>query len=300
MLEKFIQKHGSSAGVAFLIIAAFLWGGEFVVAKDVLSIIEPNWSNAIRSFFTSILAVIIWRKHFKAATPQDWKRGVICGGLFGMAFALQIMGLALIDAGINAFLTAAYVIMIPFVVWVIERKRPAGKIFISAVIGIAGVAVMSVNGLSTGHFTIGAGEILSLLSAVGYGGAIVSADYYTEKSSVEFITGCQFIFTFVIAVICALIMEEPPDISLTVPLALEFIYLIIFGTFITQLLFTTGMKYASANQAGIIFPLESVFAAILGCIFLHERLTVLQITGAVLIIAAIIISNVSLKKKRQL
>ena len=217
-----------------------------------------------------------------------------------MAFALQIMGLALIDAGINAFLTAAYVIMIPFVVWVIERKRPAGKIFISAVIGIAGVAVMSVNGLSTGHFTIGAGEILSLLSAVGYGGAIVSADYYTEKSSVEFITGCQFIFTFVIAVICALIMEEPPDISLTVPLTLEFIYLIIFGTFITQLLFTTGMKYASANQAGIIFPLESVFAAILGCIFLHERLTVLQITGAVLIIAAIIISNVSLKKKRQL
>lgn len=291
------NKQNSSLGVLLLIISSLLWGGEFVVAKDVLSILDPNWSNAIRTFFTSALALIIWRKHFKSATLQDWKRGTICGALFGSAFALQIMGLELIDTGINAFLSSAYIIIVPFVVWIIEKTRPANKIFFSAFIGIMGVAIMSVNGLSSGQLSIGTGEILSLLSAIGYGGAIVSADYYTQKSSVEFITGCQFIFTFIIAIICAFIMEDTPSITLTVPIVLEFIYLIIFGTFITQLLFTVGVKHASANQAGVIFPLESVSAAVLGCIFLGERLAPIQIAGAVLIVISIIISNVSFKKE---
>ncbi len=299
MLEKLIQKYGSSVGVLFLIIAAFLWGGEFIVAKDVLNIVEPNWSNAIRAFFTSILAVIIWRKHFKAATLQDWKRGAVCGTLFALGFALQVMGLELVNAGINAFLSAAYIILIPFMVWIIEKTRPANKVFVSALIGIIGVCGMSVTGLSTGHLSIGLGEILSLLSAVGYGCAIVSTDYFTKKTSVEFITGCQFIFTFIISMVFALIMEHPPIIDITPQIILEFIYLILLGTFATQLLFTVGTKYASANQAGVIFPLESVSATILGCIFLHEQLKIAQIVGGVLIITAIIINNVSFKKTHE-
>lgn len=296
MLEKVLQKYGSPAGVLCLIIAALLWGGEYVVAKDILDILEPNWSNAIRTFFTSILAILIWRKDFRSASLQDWKRGTICGCLFGLAFALQIMGLELINAGINAFLSSAYIILVPFMVWIIEKTRPAGKVFISALVGIVGVSILSVTGFSTGHLSIGTGEILSLLSAIGYGGAIVSADYYTQKTSVEFITGCQFIFTFVIAMIFALIMEQPPSVTMTVPIFFEFIYLVIFGTFVTQLLFTVGVKYASANQAGVIFPLESVSATVLGCIFLHEELAAAQVIGGILIIAAIIISSVSFKK----
>lgn len=300
MLEKLVGKWGASAGVLCLIISSLLWGGEFVVAKDVLNVFEANWSNAIRAFFTSILAIIIWRKQFKTATLQDWKHGAVCGILFGGASALQVMGLEMVDAGINAFLAAAYIILVPFMVWFIEKARPAGKVFVSAVIGIVGVCTMSVTGLTTGNLSIGTGEILSLLSAIGYGGAIVAVDYYTQKTSVEFITGSQFIFTFFIAIICALIMEQPPAVSLSAPIVLEFIYLIIFGTFVTQLLFTIGVKYASANQAGVIYPLESVSAAVLGCIFLNERLTLVQITGAILIIAAIIINNVSFKKEPQL
>ncbi|MCI7303085.1 DMT family transporter [Ihubacter massiliensis] len=300
MLEKFIQKYGAPAGVLSLIIAALLWGGEYVVAKDVLNLIEPNWSNAIRTFFTSVLALVIWRKQFARATRQDWRRGAVCGSLFGLAFALQIMGLKMINAGINAFISSAYVVLVPFMVWCIEKKRPPSKVFVSAFVGILGVSIMSVTGFSTGSLSIGTGELLSLLSAVGYGGAIVAADYYTKKTSVEFITGCQFLFTFVIAVIFAVIMEVPPRIVMTPSILLEFLYLIICGTFITQLLFTIGVKYASANQAGVIFPLESVSATILGCLFLHEQLKVVQVIGGILIVAAIVISSITRKKSSDL
>ena len=299
MLEKLAGKYGASAGVVCLVVSALLWGGEYVVAKDVLDIMEPNWSNAIRGFFTSIFAVIVWRKYFRNATGRDWLRGLICGGLFGMATALQIMGLELINAGINAFISSAYVILVPFMVWAIEKTRPANKVFVSALVAIVGISAMSVTGFSTGNLSIGPGEILSLLSAIGYGGAIVSADYFTEKTSVEFITGCQFICTFIIGIVFALIMEQPPDITMTAPVVLEFIYLIFFGTFITQFLFTFGVIYASANQAGVIFPLESVSATVFGCLFLHEQLAAAQVLGGILIVTAIIISSISLKKTTQ-
>ena len=74
MLEKLAGKYGASAGVVCLVVSALLWGGEYVVAKDVLDIMEPNWSNAIRGFFTSIFAVIVWRKYFRNATGRDWLR----------------------------------------------------------------------------------------------------------------------------------------------------------------------------------------------------------------------------------
>lgn len=300
MLEKLAEKYRAIVGVIALVIAAFLWGGEYAVAKDVLDMIPPNWLNVIRLFFTVIIAVLIWRRHFKAASLQDWKGGAICGSLFGLGFALQTMGLEMVNAGINAFLSSAYVILVPFMTWILSKTRPGGKVFLSAAVGIAGISVMSLNGAAAGNFAIGMGEVLSLLSAVGYGTAMVALDHYTEKIGSEFLTGSQFVFSLLVALIFALCLEERPEITLNTAVAAEFIYLILLGTFLTQLLFTFGIKYASANQAGVIFPLESVSATLLGCLWLNEKLEPVHVIGGILIIAAIIISSVDFQKEDRL
>lgn len=297
MLEGLTKKYDNLIGVMCLVIAALLWGGEFVVAKDVMGVIEPNWINVIRTFFTALIALVIWWKHFKIATVKDWARGALCGILFGIGWALQTMGLELINAGINAFLSCAYIILIPFMVWAVSKKKPEGKVFVSAAIGIVGVTIMSVTGFGTGSLAIGPGEILSLLSAVGYGAAMVALDSCTDKSSVEFLTGSQFIFSFIVSIIFALILEQPPALEASGIMIAEFLYLIVLGTFMTQLLFTYGIKHASATQGGVIFPLESVSATVFGCIFLHEQMLAVQIVGGIMIVAAIIISSVEFKNK---
>lgn len=297
MPENQTKNHSNIIGVICLVIAALLWGGEFVVAKDVMDVIEPNWINVIRTFFTALISVVIWWKHFKAATIKDWARGAVCGTLFGIGWALQTMGLELINAGINAFLSCAYIILVPFMVWMVSRKKPQNKVFVSAALGIVGVTVMSVTGFGTGSLSIGPGEILSLLSAVGYGAAMVALDNCTDKSSVEFLTGSQLIFSFIVSMIFALILEQPPAVEVNGVMIAEFLYLIVLGTFMTQLLFTYGVKHASATQAGVTFPLESVSATIFGCIFLHEQMLVVQVVGGIMIVAAIIISSVDIKHK---
>lgn len=298
-MKNLLSKNSSLFGVICLTISAMLWGGEYVVAKDVMNIISPNWLNVIRLVFTSIIAVVVWKKHFVNATKDDWKRGAICGIFFGLGTVFQTMGLDLVNAGICAFLSSAYIIMVPFMVWFISKIKPESKVFISALVGIAGISIMSVTGLATGHLSIGLGEIFSILSAIGYGAAMVSLDEFTKKSSVEFLTGAQFIFELLVSVIFALLLEEPPVMDINIVIISEFIYLILLGSFATQLLFTFGLKYASANQAGVIFPLESVSATLFGCILLHEQLERTHIIGGVLIIMAVIISSVEFKKKEE-
>lgn len=298
MLDKLVDKYGAPVGIISLVAAALLWGGEYVVAKDVLDTIAPNWTNVIRDGLTSVMALIIWRREFRGASAGDWKRGAICGILFGLGGALQTMGLELINTGVNAFISAAYVVIVPFLVWIIEKSRPAGKVFLSAAIAMAGVTIMSITGIAGGELAMGKGELLSLLSAFCYAGAIVTADYFTRKTSVALITGMQFIFAFAVALVMALALGEPlPSADMvSTPIVIEFIYLIVFGTFFTQLLFTFGVKYASALQAGVIFPLESVSATVFGCIFLHEVMQGVQLAGSVLILLSIIISSVEFNK----
>ena len=140
MTNKLDAKKTSLIGVIALVIAAFLWGGEFVIAKHVLDVIPPNWLNMIRTSAAAVIGIIVWRKEFKAATAKDWGRGAIVGIFFGLGFAVQTMGLESVNAGINAFLSAAYVMLVPFMSWIVLKARPHRNVFIAAVIGIVGIS----------------------------------------------------------------------------------------------------------------------------------------------------------------
>ena len=300
MLEKLVNKYGSVVGVICLIISALLWGGEYAVAKDVFKIIDPNWTNVIRTIPVVAICLILWRKHFIKAKADDWKRGAVCGILFGVAYAVQSIGLNMINAGLSAFISSAYIVLVPFMVWAVSKIRPDLKVFVSSVVGILGVFIMSVTGLFEGNLSIGLGEILSIVSAVGYGGAMVALDIYTEKSSVEFLTANQFIYTLIAALVFALVLEEPPHLIQVMDgvVIIEMLYMIVLGTFATQLLFTFGLKYAKASQAGVIFPLESVSATLFGCLFLGEQLDWVYVLGGVLLVGAIVISSIDFPKRR--
>lgn len=294
--ESIEQNRLKQYGTIALIMSALLWGGEFVVEKDVLSCVEPNWSNAIRFFISSIFCLVVWRKEFRQASFLEWKKGIISGGLMGLGFAFQTMGLEYIGAGVNAFLSAAYVLVIPFLLWVAKKSRPVILVFVSAVLAIIGVLFMSASDMSFGEMQLGKGEILTLIGSVCYAGGIVSVDCYAADMDSKLMAGIQFIVTFVISIVFALCFERIPQ-DFSGKLAAEFIYLIVFSSLLAQLLFTYGMKYVSSGKAGIIFLLESVSALFLGDVFLSEKILITHIIGGILIISAIVLQDKAEKQK---
>ena len=64
-----------------------------------------------------------------------------------------------------------------------------------------------------------------------------------------------------------------------------------FCTTLPFFLILYGMKYVSATTSGILLSLESVMAAFMGIIVLHEAFTLNLLIGGVIIIFSFILSE---------
>jgi len=70
------------------------------------------------------LSVIFIRRLLKC-NLKTFIHGIIIGLTLFFAYAFQTIGCKYTTAGKNAFLTTTYVILVPFVNWILYKKRPA-------------------------------------------------------------------------------------------------------------------------------------------------------------------------------
>lgn len=268
-----------------LVIAALLWGGEYVVAKHALESISPHYLNATRFFLGFCGLSILFHKKLLKINKQDIRAGWMTGIFMFGGYAAQTIGLQYINAGNSAFLSSAYIIMVPFIVWALTKKKPDSHVFFSAAICMIGIGLLTVQE----NFYISFGDTLTLICAVFFAAMLVSIDYFAKKVDPILLTILQMGFVSILSFGFALFSETFPVIRGFV--WLEMIYLVILGTIATQLLTNIAMKYSVSNHASIIFSLESVFAILFAFIFLKERLTLRMGIGCILIFLAILITE---------
>ena len=92
------------------------------------------------------------------------KAGILMGIALFAGFAFQIIGLQYTTPSKNAFLTALNVVIVPFIAFIILKKKVGMKGIIGAIMSVIGVALLSLNG----NLTLSLGDGLTLLCAVGF------------------------------------------------------------------------------------------------------------------------------------
>lgn len=277
-------------GTIALVFAALFWGIEFVVEKDILNHYGANWSNAIRFFVAGSFFLIVFNSSFRRATLENWKDGLISGSAMGFGYAFQTMGLKYVGAGVNAFISSGYIVMIPVFLWIMGSGKPSRRVYISVLTAMVGVGFLSSSDFQLSELALGKGETLTLFGAAFYALGIVLSEKYARKMDVQLLAGIQCIGTFLVSIIMALLLEPAPDYINRI-IVLEFVYLIIFASMLTQILFTYGMQYVSSSKAGVIFLLEAISAMILGWLFLQDTIAVTHILGGIIIIISISIQS---------
>jgi drug/metabolite transporter (DMT)-like permease len=114
-------------------------------------------------------------------TKRDLKIGLIAGGINFLGYQLQTIGLMYTTPANNAFLTAIYVVMIPFIVWVFFHQKPERKAYIAIVICMLGMAVLT--GVFSRGVSLHIGDLLTIISAGFYALQIVYFGMSATESS---------------------------------------------------------------------------------------------------------------------
>lgn len=280
--------------VCGLILVTVIWGGGFVASDMALESMKPFQIMTVRFFLAAVLMGLISCRSLKGMTKEEIGAGSLMGIALFAAFALQIIGLQYTTPSKNAFLTALNVVIVPFISFLILKKKVGARGIIGAVMSVAGVALLSLNG----DLTLGMGDGLTLLCAVGFAFQIFLTGEFVKKYRATVLNFVQMAAAFLLSLISLFCFGET-GFQVTQKGWLSVLYLGVISTTVCYLLQTASQKYVDETKAAIILSMESVFGTLFSILILHEVITPRMVAGCVIILTAVIISNMSETQKNK-
>ncbi len=283
-----------------MLAATLIWGSSFIIVKDVVDTLPTNALLAIRFLCAALILGAVFHRRLKQLDRGYIWRGAILGVLLFCAYCFQTFGISFPETtpGKNAFLTAVYCVMVPFMAWGISKKRPDRYNIISAFICIIGIGLVSL----TADLTIGIGDLLTLIGGVFYALHIIAVSQFSDGRDTLLLTIIQFASSGICALVLSLTTESSGYASITPNTSLIFsvAYLAVFCTCVALTFQNFGQKHTDPSTASIILSLESVFGVAFSVALGRESLTAKVLIGFVFIFVAVIISETKLsflKKK---
>ena len=286
------------SGVIALSGATVIWGSAFIAQSVGMDKIGPFTFQAVRCFLAVVFlfpasALFSKRKPFwkSWADPALWRSGVICGLALFAASSLQQTGLVYTDAGKAGFLTAMYIVFVPFLGLFLGQKpgRNALLSLIPAIVGLYLLSCTSVSGINKG-------DVLLLLCAVAFSVQILLIDRHCAGLDGLKLNCIQALVAAVLSVPWAL-LTETVDASRIASCWLPLGYAGVLSMGVAYTLQIVGQKRVAPSAAALLMSLESVFAALFGWLLLHETMTRAEELGCVLVFAAVVISQLPEKKE---
>ncbi|MBO0587781.1 DMT family transporter [Sporosarcina sp. E16_8] len=279
-----------------LIITAIIWGSGFVASAVSLEYYTPYQILAGRFVVGALILAIVFHKRLKMIKKSALIKGSILGIVLYIAFALQTVGLQYTTPSKNAFLTAVNVVIVPFIGFIIYKKKIDIFELGGAFMAMIGVAVLSLKFSSE----VNVGDLLTLCCAVGFAFHIFYTSKFVKDEDPIQLTIIQMTVAAVIGYVVVVFKSET-TFSMEAEGLLPLLYLAVFSTTIAFLLKTTAQKFITETKAAIILSTESFWGMAFSVVILSEVMTGKMAIGAILILSAIVISETKLsflKKKR--
>ncbi len=282
-----------------MLIVTIIWGGGFPATKMSLDFgVTVGITNMTRGAIFTLLVLVFFHKHIFSMKKDDLKIGLLAGLANVAGFLLQTIGTQYTNLSNSAFLTTTNVVMIPFMAWILMKKKPQAKNYAAAAICLVGTAVLA--GVFQNGLSFNVGDLYTLGCAVAFGLSIVFVAM--QKSETHFAVGAFMIgLTHFLGGAAYFIFAEGAHIpSLNWKIAiLPVLYLGILSSFVAQSLQIVAQRYVSPSTASLVFMFESVFGSIFSIMFGFESFTINLLIGGSLIVVSLVVSEVDFKSLKK-
>ncbi len=275
-----------------LVLAAMIWGAGFIATKWTFTDYGPYWSNGIRFVFAAIFISPFLLFKFKTKRKLSFYAWpFLCSVILFTSMQAQTIGLKYTTTAKSGFITALYAFFVPIILMLFRGFRYQISFWFLLLFSLSGIAMLC--DLNFRQFNIG--DAWTLICAFLFAfHIIVTGKVANDYNAIE-LNGYQCLFVAFLSIPISLFMEGTP--SFDPLLDFESIFqsssllgFIILGVFSSNVAFSIqayAQKTIPSHIVGLIFLLESIFAAIFGYLLLNEKLSSLGILGCIVVIFSI-------------
>ena len=291
-------------GTASLLAATLIWGCAFIAQSVGMELIGPFTFQAVRCTLAVLFLIpaatvldlgkcSLSESVNKWKNPILWKSGLICGVALFVAASLQQIGLIYTDAGKAGFITAMYIVLVPVLGLFLGQKPPKAAVF-SVVLAVIGLYLLSCVGVSQ----INKGDIFVMGCAMAFAVQITCIDRLAGALDGLRLNCIQSLVVTVLSIPFMLMTETiQAEAILACWMPLCFAGILSMG--VAYSLQIIGQKDLEPTTASLIMSLESVIAALAGWLILKEVMTGWELTGCLLVFAAVILSQLPEKHNKK-
>jgi len=273
-------------GILFGIAAGAMWAVEAVLGKILLSSLNFLQVTASEAFFTAITAfayILLSRKPVKI--KSQCLKDILLVGFLGtviapLAYFFGLTQTSAVNATLLAHLQPLFVSIFGFFFLKerIHRYDVMGGVTIGlAVILITGRTPDNIMNLKLGNM----GDLAVLLATLGWAFVAIPGKRLTKQTSSILIVGYRFLVASIFFFPLLLFLNQ---------LMIKSIYQILLGVIVGlgYIFYYEGLKRIKASEVALTELSSPFFAAALAWIILGERMTVMQVIGALLLIIGLI------------
>lgn len=291
-------------GYVYALIAALLFGANGSVTKVVIEAgISPTQMTQFRTVGTAVIAgavlLVIDRAGFRMTRRQFWLMLLLGAGVAALqasyAFAIQLL-----PVGIALLLEYTAVLFVAVIAFVFFKEKVRARLWIAIACVLVGLAIVaeiwasSLNGL---------GVIMALIAS-----ATLTLYFLVGERQVNSISPLAVAFwTNAVAAVIWLpfsgwwaidpaLLTKSASLggnleAVSLPLWAPLLWVIVLGSFLPFLFSFMGLKRLTVTAAGVVASSEVIFAFVVAWLWLGEGLNTVQVIGAAIVLAGIILAQ---------
>lgn len=267
-------------------LAPAIWGSTYLVTTQLLPPDRPLLAAVLRALPAGLLLLLLTRR---LPTGSWWWKSAVLGALnIGVFFALLFIAAYRLPGGVAATVGSIQPLLVAGLSAALLGQRLTLRTLLACVTGIAGIAML----------VLRADARLDVLGiAAALGGAVVMATgvvlskHWASPAPLLATTGWQLVAGGLLLLPVALFVEGPPPTALSAENLIGYVYLSMIGAALAYTLWFRGIRALSPTKVTFLGLLSPLVAASLGWIVLGQRLTLPQMLGGALALAAVTLAQ---------
>ncbi len=299
------HNHSHISGYLFALGATAIWSGNFVIARGLSESIPP----VSLAFFRWSVAVIVFLPFALKSLIAEWdiiKANLPYLSLVGLlsvtAFNTLIYIAGHTTTALNlSLISITFPVFIIILSWIFFREILTARKWLGVVLVMIGVILLITKGdlLKLLNISFAIGDLWVLLAAIIFAVYSILLKRKPKQMSIwafqstSFVLGLIFLSPFF-----AWERALMPPVEFNAEILLAIFYIGIFASLTAFIFWHKAVATVGASKASMVYYTMPLFSGFLAYLFLGERITIIHLYSAVLIVSGILMANYEAKKAK--